>query len=115
MKEAFNPGDLVCLQNLTQPIMTVKGITHNGKGETFIVCSWFLNGKYMEENFVPDSLLNLNHHILSQISFNIQVDYENYGYEIACIKAIAAQIERLERMKIEEPERQAKTQDDKAE
>ena len=49
MKEAFNPGDLVCLQNLTQPIMTVKGITQNGKGETFIVCSWFLNGKYMEE------------------------------------------------------------------
>ena len=43
MKEAFNPGDLVCLQNLTQPIMTVKGITQNGKGETFIVCSWFLN------------------------------------------------------------------------
>ena len=43
------------------------------------------------------------------------MDYENYGYEIACIKAIAAQIERLERMKIEEPERQAKTQDDKAE
>lgn len=115
MKAFFNTGDWVCLQNLTQPIMTVKGFTQNEKGETFIVCSWFLNGKYMEENFVPDSLLNLNHHILSQISVNIGLDYDNYGYEIACIKAIAAQIERLERMETEELERQAKTQDDKAE
>lgn len=115
MKEAFNPGDLVCLQNLTQPIMTVKGITQNGKGETFIVCSWFLNGKYMEENFVPDTLFNINHHILSQILVNIGLDYDNYTYEIACIKTIAAQIERLERMQTEETERRAKAQNDKAE
>ncbi len=86
----------------------------NGKGEIFIVCSWFLNGKYMEENFVPDSLFNINHHILSQISVNIQLDYENYGYEIACIKTIAAQIERLERMQTEETERRATAHDKKA-
>lgn len=64
----------------------------------------------MEENFVPDYLLNLNHHILSQISINIGLDYDNYTYEIACIKTIAAQIERLERMQTEEIERRAKTQ-----
>ena len=115
MIDTFIRGDLVCLQNLSLPFLTVLGITQNGKGEFFIVCSWFLNEKYMEENFVPDSLLNLNHHILSQISINIQLDYESYGYEITCIKTIAAQIERLERMKTEETDRRAKAQNDKAE
>lgn len=33
MKATFSTGDLVCLQNLTQPIMTVKGITQNDKGD----------------------------------------------------------------------------------